>query len=81
MYSFFGPSHLVVYLGLETFREKHLKNDKFSKAKVTPLYKEGLYSLYSLHVGLWQHLCFSHLGWWCQEGVPWHPHLIVSPLH
>ena len=63
--------------------EKHLKNDKIIQkpSKVTPLYKEGLYSLYSLHVGLWQHLCFSHLGWWCQEGVPWHPHLIVSPLH
>ena len=57
--------------------EKHLKNDKIIQkpSKVTPLYKEGLYSLYSLHVGLWQH--FSHLSscwfqlisadfWWYQ---------------
>jgi len=64
MYSFFGPSHLVVYLGLETFREKHLKNDKFSKAKVTPLYKEGLYSLYSLHVGFFGSTSLFLVIWW-----------------
>lgn len=62
-------------------REAFEKNDKFSKAKVTPLYKEGLYSLYSLHVGLWQHLCFSHLGVVVPGGGALAPPSDCIPLH
>jgi len=46
--------------------EKHLKNDKIIQkpSKVTPLYKEGLYSLYSLHVGFFGSTSLFLVIWW-----------------